>query len=318
MADLLTYKTFDASKMIFADDKQLSVPGVNARRVDIKYAYDATTSEKCAFKTPKLFSWGVSVKQQPPVNGVPGAYTYRLPIVMHEKDTRPTADEAGTIEMCEQMKKRIQDHLREKKLATHKRINEMDFFLWPRDKETEAIIPGTPPTMYPKLKTVYEKDRVVGQKPKIATGFYTAANKPITNVLALEKRRCRVRAHIIVDNIYIGADKVIVQLKVQDVIVVERIEPKQLLFAEPEDAAFAAAEEDEDDAEVATIFKKKNSGGACGDADDSDDGFAFARGSRKGKKRSATEMCESARGVVPPSDDDDEEMMAMCAKQSRP
>jgi Protein of unknown function (DUF2738) len=312
MDPIITWKAFDADQMLFADVKTLPVEGMNVRRVDIKYAYEATTQQKFSFKTPKLFSWGVSAKQQPTVNGVSGAITYRLPLVMHEKDALPTADEAGTIDMCEQIKERCKKHLRDNKLVKKKLIDEIEFFLWPRDKETDALIPGAPPTMYPKLKTLFVKERRAGQTPAISTGFYTAANKRIADPLTLEKKRCYVRAHIVVDNIYIGADKAIIQLKVQDVIVVQRIEPKQMIFAEPEDAQYAAAEEDEDDAEIASIFKKVAAvHGGDGGGDEYDDGFALARGSGGGRRQKRSAAMDDD------DDDVDQVMLAAAAKMPR-
>jgi len=152
---------------------------------------------------------------------------------MYDKMVGQTEAEAKTIEIFESCLKLIKTHLKKpdvkdalNKYEMDADVDQMDIFY--RKKDKGVVLPDIPPTLYPRLFTSYEKSRNPDVPPKIVTGFFDSNNEPI-DPESLINGRCKVVCDIGIDNIYIGA-KPSIQVKVNDVIVVDRFARQRRLF----------------------------------------------------------------------------------------
>jgi hypothetical protein len=76
----------------------------------------------------------------------------------------------------------------------------------------------------------FEKSRSPNDPPRIVTGFFDSEDEPI-DPTKLINSRCKVVCDIGIDNIYIGA-KPSIQVKVNDVIVLDRFARQRRLFGQ--------------------------------------------------------------------------------------
>lgn len=227
----ITWKDFDINNVIFEKvTKMTTTAEIKFQRIFLKYKYHDGTVGKISIRTPKLYSYGVQENRSSQTNLLD---SYTLPVTMYDKMVGQTEDEAKTIEMLESCLKLIKQHLKKSdvKEALNKYemdadVDQMDIFY--RKKDKGLILPDIPPTLYPKLVTAYEKSRNPSVPPKIVTGFYDSDDEPI-DPIALINERCRVVCDVCLDNIYIGA-KPSIQVKVNDVIVVDRFTRRRRLF----------------------------------------------------------------------------------------
>jgi hypothetical protein len=221
----LSIESFSVDNIIFEDVKKVAFGDIKYQRIPIKYNGDGGKYDLC-IATPELMSWGVQENRQKqgadstadkPID------SYSLPLIM--------ADES-IVGVFEEILYKCQEHLKlestrkavGRKMDAH--ADEMDIFY--RKKDGDVPVAGAPPTMYPKLFTVYEKIR--GQTPpKISTLFYDVNDDEI-DPIELVGVRCKVMAAIVVKDIYIGA-KPSIQLKVNDVTVLEKTRQQKRLLA---------------------------------------------------------------------------------------
>ena len=227
----ITYKNFDINNVIFENVKKMTTSSENKfQRVFLKYKYDDGTIGKISIKTPTLYSYGIQENRSPHTDLID---SYTLPLTMYDRMGVQTEDEAKTIEIFESCLKLIKKHLKKSdvkdelnKYEMDADVDQMDIFY--RKKDKGVILPDIPPTMYPRLLTSYEKSRAPNVPPKIITGFYDSNDEPI-DPKTLINERCKVVCDIGIDNIYIGA-KPSIQVKVNDVIVIDRFSRERRLF----------------------------------------------------------------------------------------
>lgn len=246
----LTYETFDINNVIFEDVKKIQHGKLEFQRIIIKYLYDNGKTDKLSIKTPELFSWGIQEKHPYAVGSTASAGSdsdsivegYTMSFVMFDQNSGPTEEQAGCLQMFEEILSKCKSHLKseEVKAATAKYQMDaltdlMDIFY--RKKDKGIPIAGLPPTMYPKLYTKFDANRLPTDKPEITTGFYDANDDPIDPTKFIGSR-CKAIGDIIVDNIYIGA-KPSIQIKLNDVIVLEQFAKVRKLMA-PAKSAFVA------------------------------------------------------------------------------
>lgn len=253
----LTWKTFNANKMIFEDVKKCESDIASFQRIFVKYDYeDGKLPGKLSIRTPELFSWGIQENgknYKAPSSATNPVEGYTMSFVMFNKDRLggPTEDELKTIEMFEQILTKCKQHLKlpQTKAAMGKYqidplVDLMSIFY--RKQERGEFVPGYAPTMYPKLYTKFEKTRIVGNKPEIVTGFYSRDNVPI-EPSTLVGVKCNVIGEIIVDNIYVGA-KPSIQVLLNDAIITEQFTRQRQLF-------ISSVAEDEADAKpTSSVF----------------------------------------------------------------
>lgn len=228
----LTHENFNVDNIIFQEVKTNN--DFKFQRIGIHYKYEDGNVDKLSIKTPELFSWGVQENKNKE-KGTVDSFTFSL--VMFNQNSGATEEELETIKMFEQILEAIKGHLL--KEATKEELNKwdsdhiihaMDIF-W-RKKDKGKMVEGAPPTMYPKLLTKFDKTRPAGQAPEISTGFYNVEDQPLDPINdGLVGSRCKAFADVVVDNIYIGGGRFSVQLKLNDVIIVEQFKKARRLHA---------------------------------------------------------------------------------------
>jgi len=227
----ITWKTFDINNVIFENAKTMATAAdVKFQRIFLKYKYDDGTIGKISIRTPALFSYGIQ-ENRSSQTGLLDSYT--LPLSMYDRMAGGTYNESKTIQLFESCLKLIKTHLKKSdvKEALNKYemdavVDQMDIFY--RKKDKGIVLPDTPPTMYPRLLTSFQKSRNPNIPPKIITGFFDSDDEPI-DPMTLVNERCRVVCDIGIDNIYIGA-KPSIQVKVNDVLVIDRFARQRRLF----------------------------------------------------------------------------------------
>ena len=229
----ITWKNFDINNVILEKvTKMTTTAEIKFHRIFLKYKYDDGTIDKISIRTPTLFSYGVQENRSSQTNTLD---SYTLPLIMYDKMAGQTEAEAKTIQIFDSCLKLVKTHL--KKSDTKEALNkyemdadvdQMDIFY--RKKDKGIVLPDTPPTMYPRLLTAFEKSRDPQVPPRIVTGFFDSDDEPI-DPSTLINSRCKVVCDIGIDNIYIGA-KPSIQLKVNDVIVHDRFARQRRLFGQ--------------------------------------------------------------------------------------
>lgn len=228
----LTHENFNVDNVVFQEVKKNN--DFQFQRIGIFYRYNDGTVDKLSIKTPELFSWGVQENKNKE-KGTVDSFTFSL--VMFNQQNGATEEEAKTIQMFEQILKATKCHMLKDstkeemgKWELDPIVQVMDIF-W-RKKDKGRPVEGAPPTMYPKLLTKFDKSRPAGQAPEISTGFYNVEDQPMDPIAdGLVGSRCKAFADVIVDNIYIGGGRVSIQLKLNDVIIVEQFKKARKLHA---------------------------------------------------------------------------------------
>lgn len=228
----LTIEQFKVDNMIFEDIKKHSTGDLSYQRIPIKYLESGRSIDLC-IATPELITYGIQENRQRTTAGYgeksltdKPVESYSLPLIMSDN---------ASISVFEAILKRCQEHLNDKSVKKalgkfNMTPEKMDIFYRKRD-DGELVI-GAPPTMYPKLFTKYESIRNPDKSPQITTEFYDM-NDVLLSASSLIGRRCKVIAAIKVRDIYVGANPSI-QLKVNDVIVVEMLDRSHRLLSLPQ------------------------------------------------------------------------------------
>lgn len=248
----LSIESFNIDNLIFEDVKKCVTGDVAYQRIPIKYL-DGDRKVDLCIATPELMTYGVQENRQKSSDGKMAnldkpVESYSLPLVMAEDRT--------TL-VFEQILDKCKDHLKLK--STQKILNKfnlapevMDIFYRKRD-EGELVV-GAAPTMYPKLFTAYGK-RDGGCPPKITTEFYDMDDE-IVDPTTLIGVKAKVIVAITVRDIYIGA-KPSIQLKVNDAIVVEKLDKRRRLLVAPQKAKVESVMKEKSDSEEEDIEKQQ-------------------------------------------------------------
>ena len=224
-------KNFRVENIVFEEAQNRTYASNSFHRIPIKYIDNGKKTELCIATNP-LMTWGVQENRKKQCGPDGPVEYYSLPLVVADAETR---------EVMEKIFQCCRDHLSKQSVAVSvQRFNmipaAMNPFYVKRDKTTGDIIPDAPPTLYPKLISVYQRVRNPDVAPEIATEFVDTNENPI-DPISMIGCRANVIAAITVKEIYIGAGQSI-QLKVNDAIVIERLEvPSRRLkgfFKKPE------------------------------------------------------------------------------------
>jgi len=247
----LSIESFNIDNLIFEDVKKCVTGDVAYQRIPIKYLLGERKVDLC-LATPELMTFGVQENRQKSADGKMAnldkpVESYSLPLVMaNEEATRA----------FEQILEKCKEHLKLK--MTQKALNKfnlapevMDIFYRKRDEG--ELVAGAAPTMYPKLFTAYGKRD--GGPPKITTEFYDMEDE-IVDPTTLIGVKAKVIAAITVRDIYIGA-KPSIQLKVNDAIVVEKMDKRRRLLVAPPKAKVDSVMREKSDSEEEDVEKQQ-------------------------------------------------------------
>lgn len=224
----LSIDSFNIDNLIFGDVKKCVTGDVAYSRIPIKYRTNDKDVELC-IATPELLSYGVQENRQKTLdskktNLEKPVDSYSLPLVMSDEKTS---------DVFEQILIKCKGHLNlhsTKKALNKSTIHTDSMDIFYRKKDEGIIVPGAAPTMYPKLFTAYGK-KDINAPPKITTEFYDMNDEPI-DPLSLIGVKAKIIAAITVRDIYIGVTPSI-QLKVNDAIVVEKLDKRRRLLTIP-------------------------------------------------------------------------------------
>lgn len=210
-------KNFNADNIIFDEPKLKHFSGGQYHVIPIKYQYEEGRIGELCVATNPTKSWGIQENRKKSALNIrdgPIEY-YSLPLVIEDEETRNVLE--TIFQVCKDHTESIKIKIGKWNLLTQN----MNPFYFKRDKLTGQFIEGQPPTLYPKLLTVFQKVRDPEIAPQIATEFYDANDQKI-DANTLISKRCTVIAALTIKEIYIGTGPSI-QLKINDVIVVEQI-----------------------------------------------------------------------------------------------
>lgn len=220
---LTELNSFDVSNLVFESVSKQQVPNQNIfyKRINIGIQNPDGSIGDLLFQTPKCFSFGVSVNTDSKTNEVTG---YSLPISLYNRDG-PTDEQKKFVEVFNEITQACKEHLLEDetKDALEKYDLEManlkdisSSVLWWK-KEKGVVVPGSGPTLYPKLITSKSKPKkgVVNQEPekmKIVSELFSESSGDNLDPLTLIGKHCLTVGEIKFESIYIGT-KITLQIK---------------------------------------------------------------------------------------------------------
>lgn len=249
--EIIQLTDFNADNIVFDEPKQYTGGDHVYHRIQIKYRNGDSLSELC-LATPELVTYGVQENKQKDKQKTDAvvSYSYSLPLII---------DDDLTEQVFEQILDKCKQHLGEKTTKAQLKKwqlphEKMDIFWRKRDESDGEPMKGVPPTMYPKVYTAFTK---VGP-PKITTEFYEIDPKTGEDVLIedpLAIGKAKVEAAIVVRDIYVGA-KPSIQLKVNDVTVIERMNARRRRLLPPRKQDIVTSVFDEDDPEPTTSVEE--------------------------------------------------------------
>jgi hypothetical protein len=259
MSIISDIKNFNSENIVFGDVKVFTKPAT-FQRIPIQYKYDDGTIAKLAIETSVLHSWGVQENKNK-TTGKIDSYTFSL--VMFDARNGPTKKEAETISIFEQILTKIKEHLNDdstrealNKWEMDDDVKKMDIFY--RKKDKGKLVPDAAPTLYPKLLTKFVADS--NDPPIITTSFFNLDNVKYDVNTEMIGSRCKAYGAVVIDNIYVGA-KPSVQVKLNDVVVVEKFNSQRcLLTVRPElklPVDKRDNEDEDEDIEEPVVEKKK-------------------------------------------------------------
>lgn len=254
----ISIESFNIDNLIFEDVKKCNTGDVAYARIPIKYRSENDKYIDLCIATPELMTYGVQENRQKSADGKTNnvdkpVESYSLPLVMSDEQTT---------KIFEQILEKCKEYLKQK--STQKALNKfnmapdvMDIFYRKRDEGD--LVQGAAPTMYPKLFTAYGKKD--NNCPKITTEFYDIDDNVI-DPTTLVGVRAKVIVAITVRDIYVGV-KPSIQLKVNDAIVVEKMDKRRRLLAsipkKPVESIFKRDTDDDssEEEEMSKILRKK-------------------------------------------------------------
>lgn len=192
------------------------------KKIFPEYKYGEKNSGKILIQTPELTSFGINGKK------FDTQYINTFSIVMYDKNHEPNDEQKNIIKCFEQILEKTKKYLKNsaiiKKLEKTNstklwilNVDQMKLLTYQKDKETEKIIEESPPALYAKLKTKYEKDKTAN--PEIETPFRDINGKFI-DPESLKGVKCKAICLIGIDSIYIK-EKCSFQFKLEEALITE-------------------------------------------------------------------------------------------------
>ena len=222
---LIEVSNYDVNRIIFSEPINGAVPNspVEYKRINLSTRNEDGSVGDLILPTSKLFSFGVSENRDSKTQEVNG---WTLPLCLWDRDgaTQEQKDWTTTFDS-------IVDHCIDHLVENPNNIEELfevqasDFkkskgglnpLYWKREPATEngkkvmRIVPGTGPTLYPKLIFSRKNEKFVSQ-------FFDPSDNPL-HPLDLIGKRCYVNAAIKIESIFIGA-KICLQVKVYEAVI---------------------------------------------------------------------------------------------------
>jgi hypothetical protein len=222
---LIEVSNYDVNRIIFSEPVRGSVPDspIEYQRINISTRNEDGSVGDLILPTGKLFSFGVSENVNPETQKVNG---WTLPLCLWNRDG-PTQEQKEWTTTFDAIVEHCIANLVENPHSIEKLfdVQESEYrkaqgglnpLYWQREVVTEngkkvrRIVPGTGPTLYPKL--IYSK-----KNEKFVSQFFDPSDTPL-NPLDLIGKYCYVNAAIKIESIFIGS-RICLQVKVYEAVV---------------------------------------------------------------------------------------------------
>lgn len=222
---LIEVSNYDVNSIIFSEPIRGAVPNspVEYKRINISTRNEDGSVGDLILPTTKLFSFGVSENKDSKTQEVNG---WTLPLCLWNRDG-PTQEQRDWTTTFDNIVEHCITHLVDNPNNIEElfEVQPSDFkktkgglnpLYWQREPATEngkkvmRIVPGTGPTLYPKL--IYSK-----KNEKFVSQFFDASDNPL-HPLDLIGKYCYVNAAIKIESIFIGA-RICLQVKVYEAVV---------------------------------------------------------------------------------------------------
>ena len=222
---LIEVSNYDVNRIIFSEPIKGAVPDspIEYKRINLSTRNEDGTVGDVILPTSRLFSFGVSENRDSKTQEVNG---WTLPLCLWDRDgaSQEQKDWTTTFDA-------IVEHCIEHLVENPNDIQELfgveasDFkktkgglnpLYWKREPATEngkkvmRVVPGTGPTLYPKL--IYSR-----KNEKFVSQFFDKSDNPL-HPLDLIGKRCYVNAAIKIESIFIGA-RICLQVKVYEAVI---------------------------------------------------------------------------------------------------
>lgn len=216
---------YDVKNLIFSEPVESNVPNsvIKGQRISISTTYPDGSVGPLILPTSRLFSFGVSENKSQETQETNG---WSLPLCLYSRDG-PSHEEKEWVTTFNNIVDACVDHLVEvgpelgleyTKAELTKTKGGLNPLYWKREKVTDEktgkpmvrIVPGTGPTLYPKL--IYSK-----KNDKFLSKFYGMDDQPI-DPLTLLGKYCYAEAGVKIEGFYIGA-KTTLQIKLYEAVV---------------------------------------------------------------------------------------------------
>jgi hypothetical protein len=195
---------YNTKNMIFSEPAVSSIPDskppIKFTRINISTKYPNGKTGDLIFPTVgKIFSFGVSESINKDTGVVNG---YSMALCLLPRDEEPSDEQKEFIATYDAVANKCKEYLIEKRDAIGKYELEMGDLKKLNNiyikKEKGVPVPGSSPTLYPKLIVSKKQD-------KILTYFFDEDDNPL-NALDLIGKYCHVNAAIKIESIFIGKD----------------------------------------------------------------------------------------------------------------
>jgi hypothetical protein len=221
---LSNVSNFDTEKIIFSEAKETAIPG--SYRITIGTQYPNKSVGPLVFSTDTVYSFGIQENKSmdKPVRTT----GYSIPLCLWNQEG-PTEYQKQFIETLEKTSDYIKKYML--KPEVKKSVKKYDLVesdlrkfspLWYK-KEDGEIVQGKGPMLYPKL--------MCNKNLEIYTDIADENGNSI-NPMTLVNQKCRVRACIKIESIFIGS-KISLQVKVLELEVQQQGNQRQRLICKP-------------------------------------------------------------------------------------
>ena len=222
---LTQVSNYDVNRIIFSEPIRGAVPDspIEYKRINISSRNDDGSVGDLILPTTRLFSFGVSENKDNQTQKVNG---WTLPLCLWNRDGA-TQEQKDWTTTFDAIVEHCIDHLVENPHGIEQlfEVTPADFkktkgglnpLYWQREpamengKRVMRIVPGTGPTLYPKLIFSKKNEKFVSQ-------FFDQSDREI-NPLDLIGKYCYVNAAIKIESIFIGA-RICLQVKVYEAVI---------------------------------------------------------------------------------------------------
>jgi hypothetical protein len=222
---------FDVNNLVFDEPLFGQIPNqpIKYHTINIGYRNPDKTVGELVFELRDYSSFGITENRDAKTQELQG---YSVGISFGEYNQKPTEYDIKAVEVLDSIAETSKDHLLKPEVYKACKLKELyrtDLrYIAPhaqkKDKITEEIIEDSHFSIYPKLMWTKEKeyiDEKTGEKKIVSSKFKTElwdddeaqlGNRVDLNPLECIGKRCRIRAFVKVDRIFVGS-KIKVQLK---------------------------------------------------------------------------------------------------------